>query len=44
MSTPHPLDRPIWHALTTRQAALAEGGARARRYPPDIAPFAAMVD
>jgi len=28
MSTTHPLDHPIWHALTTRQAALAEGGAR----------------
>jgi predicted GNAT family acetyltransferase len=44
MSTTHPLDRPIWHALTTRQAALAEGGALARRYPPDIGPFADMVD
>ena len=40
----HPLDHPLWTALTTRQAALAEGGARARRYPPDITPFAAMVD
>ena len=44
MSTAHPLDRPIWHALTTRQAALAEGGALARRYPPDIGPFADMAD
>ena len=40
----HPLDRPIWHALTTRQQALAEGGALARRYPPDIAPFADLAD
>ena len=40
----HPLDHPVWFALTSRQSALAEGGARARRYPPDIAPFAAMVD
>jgi len=40
----HPLDRPIWSALTTRQLALAEGGALARRYPPAIAPFADMVD
>lgn len=40
----HPLDRPVWHALTTRQAALAEGGALARRYPSDIAPFADMPD
>src|SRR5665213_1003767 len=40
----HPLDHPIWTALTTRQQALAEGGALARRYPPDIAPFAATAD
>jgi hypothetical protein len=37
----HPLDHPIWSALTTRQQALAEGGALARRYPFAIAPFAA---
>jgi len=43
-SDAHPLDDPLWTALTTRQAALAEGGALARRYPPDIAPFAAMAD
>jgi len=40
----HPLDHPIWSALTTRQRALANGGALARRYPPSIAPFAAMAD
>ena len=40
----HPLDRPIWSALTTRQQALAEGGARARRYPTAITPFADMID
>jgi ribosomal protein S18 acetylase RimI-like enzyme len=40
----HPLDHPIWSALTTRQQALAEGGAHARRYPPAIAPFADMAD
>jgi ribosomal protein S18 acetylase RimI-like enzyme len=40
----HPLDHPIWNALTTRQQALAEGGALARRYPPAIAPFAAVAD
>jgi len=38
----HPLDHPVWHALTTRQAELAEGGALARRYPVDVAPFADM--
>jgi ribosomal protein S18 acetylase RimI-like enzyme len=40
----HPLDRPIWNALISRQQALAEGGALARRYPPAIAPFAATAD
>jgi ribosomal protein S18 acetylase RimI-like enzyme len=40
----HPLDHPIWTALATRQRVLAEGGALARRYPPTIAPFAAMPD
>jgi predicted GNAT family acetyltransferase len=40
----HPLDHPVWTALTTRQQTLAEGGALARRYPPAIAPFAAMSD
>src|ERR1700688_640253 len=40
----HPLDHPVWHALTTRQAALAEGGALARRYPSDVAPFADMPE
>lgn len=40
----HPLDRPIWSALTTRQRTLAEGGARALRYPAAVAPFADMAD
>jgi predicted GNAT family acetyltransferase len=40
----HPLDRPIWSALTTRQQHFAEGGALARRYPPDVTPFADMAD
>ncbi|GKQ49351.1 GNAT family N-acetyltransferase [Bradyrhizobium sp. Ce-3] len=40
----HPLDRPIWGALTTRQRDLAQGGADARRFPVAIAPFADMVD
>src|SRR6202045_2948575 len=43
-SSMHPLDHPIWTALTSRQQPLAEGGALARRYPPAIGPFAAMVD
>lgn len=40
----HPLDHPIWSALTTRQQDLAQGGAQARRYPPDVTPFADMAD
>ncbi len=40
----NPLDHPVWHALTSTQGALAQGGALARRYPPDIAPFADMAD
>ena len=40
----HPLDHPIWSALTTGQRGIAEGGARAWRYPPAIAPFAAIAD
>jgi ribosomal protein S18 acetylase RimI-like enzyme len=38
------LDRPIWHALTTRHAHLAHGGDVARRYAPDIHPFACGRD
>lgn len=38
----HPLDQPIWSALTTTQQAMAEGDGRARRYPVDVAPFADM--
>jgi ribosomal protein S18 acetylase RimI-like enzyme len=40
----HPLDKLIWTALTTRQAHLSEGDARARRFQTDIGPFAAALD
>lgn len=40
----HPLDYPIWTALTTTQRTLAEGDARALRYPTQMTPFAAMPD
>lgn len=40
----HILDRPIWSALETAHASLAEGNAHARRYPPSIVPFAASAD
>jgi ribosomal protein S18 acetylase RimI-like enzyme len=38
------LDNPVWSCLTTRHAHLAQGGARARRYPADISPIAGMPD
>jgi len=40
----HPLDAAIWRALTSVQKGLAEGDARARRYPAAIAHFAATID
>jgi predicted GNAT family acetyltransferase len=43
-SSSHPLDHPIWTALTTTQQALAEGNARVRRYPAEMTPFADMPD
>jgi predicted GNAT family acetyltransferase len=40
----HPLDRPVWNALTTRQARLALGDARAVRFAPEYGLFAAAAD
>jgi predicted GNAT family acetyltransferase len=40
----HPLDRPIWSALDTRQRPLALGDARARRFDPAYGVFAAAAD
>jgi len=37
------LQRPIWHALTTRQSGLAAGTPRARRFPFDVSAFAATA-
>jgi GNAT superfamily N-acetyltransferase len=36
---PHPLDNPIWSALTTKQAHLAYGNGLARRFPSEISPL-----
>lgn len=44
MQPDHPLDRPVWHALTTRQAGLAQGDARALRLDPAFGPFIAPAD
>jgi ribosomal protein S18 acetylase RimI-like enzyme len=40
----HSLDNPIWHALSTSQAHLAEGGPHAKRYAAEVAPFLAVPD
>ncbi|HZW17137.1 MAG TPA: GNAT family N-acetyltransferase, partial [Brevundimonas sp.] len=44
MTLDHPLDRPIWSALTGRQAPLALGDRRALRFDPAFALFAAAAD
>lgn len=38
------LNRAVWSALTTRQRHFASGGALARRFIPDLSPFAATRD
>lgn len=40
----HPLDRPIWSALTGNHAQLARGTPAALRYDAEISPFAAPAD
>ena len=44
MAADHPLDRPVWAALTTRQSGLALGSSRAVRIDPDYGLFAAAAD
>ncbi len=44
MRAMHPLDNPIWHALSGPQATLGSDGALARRYREAISPFAAARD
>lgn len=41
--TRHPLDRPVWSALTTRQRGFAIGDELARRFDPAVGPFAAIA-
>ncbi len=38
------LDNPVWAALTTGNRCLAEGSPLAWRYPPELAPFAAIAN
>jgi predicted GNAT family acetyltransferase len=44
MACAHPLDHPVWSALTGRQAHLALVQGRARRYAPAYGVFAAVAD
>jgi predicted GNAT family acetyltransferase len=41
---PHPLDRPVWNALASRQMRFAVGNTRARRFDGDFGLFAAAAD
>jgi ribosomal protein S18 acetylase RimI-like enzyme len=41
---PHPLDNPIWAALTGSHRHFALKGRGVKRYPADIAPFVAVSD
>jgi ribosomal protein S18 acetylase RimI-like enzyme len=40
----HPLDSAAWASLTGPHAGFAVGDGRARRYPADVSPFAALAD
>jgi ribosomal protein S18 acetylase RimI-like enzyme len=42
--TAHLLDNPIWSSLTTKHASFAVIQGNARRYPPQVAPFAAVTE
>jgi ribosomal protein S18 acetylase RimI-like enzyme len=39
----HPLDKPVWTALTTHQAPIALLEGMARRFPPEMAVFGALA-
>jgi GNAT superfamily N-acetyltransferase len=40
----HPLDNPIWHALTGPQREFGRVGARSARYHPQVSPLAAVAE
>lgn len=40
----HPLDRPVWHALTGRQASYSRRRGAAVRFAPDVGAFVAAED
>src|SRR5215467_4507972 len=39
----HPLDNPVWTALTTHQSGMALVDGMARRFPPEMAVFGALA-
>lgn len=44
MTATHPLDRPVWNALTSRQADCALGEGLARRFAPQYGPLTGARD
>ncbi len=40
----HPLDNPVWSALTSGNQSFALGDDQAKYYPPQVAPFVAVAD
>ena len=40
----HPLDNPVWHALTGPQAEFALGGGPFKFFAPEVAPFSAFEE
>jgi predicted GNAT family acetyltransferase len=44
MTASHPLDRPVWNALTSRQGDCALGAGAARRFAPDYGPLTGARD
>jgi len=40
----HPLDNPVWHALSGPHRQFAIGHGQARHYPRDMAPFSAIAE
>lgn len=44
MVSKDPLDNPVWHSLTTQHASLAITAGSAAKYPPQVAPFAAVAE
>jgi ribosomal protein S18 acetylase RimI-like enzyme len=40
----HPLDNPVWHALTGPHLGIALGRGQARHYPRDVVPFSAIAE